>query len=241
MALFALIHGGGGSGRSWDLLVEELAARGHRAVAPDLPIEDNAAGALEYAQVVRDAVGAGGEELVVVGHSLGGLTVPVVASLLPTAHMVFLGAMVPVPGQSYRSYLEARPGVLTAPTPAHGYDSLGRRGIRPWEDAWHAYYHDCPEELARRDWQRLRPQSTTPVSERCPIDAWPDVSGTYILMLEDRSVSQEWSREVSRARLGRDALELAGGHAPFLSRPAELASLLCALAADGAAPASPVA
>jgi pimeloyl-ACP methyl ester carboxylesterase len=241
VALFALIHGGGGSGSCWELLGDELVAAGHQAIAPDLPVEDNSAGTLEYAKVVVKAIGNTTEEVIVVGHSLGGLTVPVVASLRPCAHMVFLGAMVPIPGQTYRSYLEGRPGVLTAPTPAHGYDSLGRRGIRPWEDALYAYYHDCPERLARNAWQQLRPQSVTPFSERCPIATWPDVPGTYILMLEDRSVSQEWSREVSRERLGREPLELAGDHSPFLSRPAALARLLCGLTTGGAARVSPVA
>ena len=41
-------------------------------------------------------------------------TVPVVASLRPVRRMVFLGAMVPAPGEVYREFLATQPGALTA-------------------------------------------------------------------------------------------------------------------------------
>jgi pimeloyl-ACP methyl ester carboxylesterase len=227
VSFYALIHGGGGDGSVWELLRGELARRGHGSVAPDLPIEDASAGALEYAQAVLDALEGVDEPVIVVGHSLGGLTVPVVASRRPVAHMVFLGAMVPVPGRAYRDYLRERPDALTAPTPRSGYDADGRRGVRPWEDAHAAYFHDCPEDVARKVWARSRPQGVKPMTEPCPLQAWPDVPSTYVLMTEDRSVSPAWSRDVAHDRLDGRVVELPGGHSPFLSRPAELADVLC--------------
>ena len=69
--------------------------------------------------------------------------------------------------------------------------------------------------------------------EPCPIDTWPDVPATYILMTDDRSVNPEWSRAVARGRLGADLVELPGGHSPFYGRPAELADVLDAIATAG--------
>ena len=60
----------------------------------------------------------------------------------------------------------------------------------------------------------------------CPIDEWPDVPSTYILMKDDRAVGQEWSRRVVRQRIHADLIELPGSHSPFYSRPAELADVL---------------
>ena len=37
MSIFILIHGGAHGGWCWDRLVPELEARGHEAIAPDLP------------------------------------------------------------------------------------------------------------------------------------------------------------------------------------------------------------
>lgn len=43
MATYALIHGAGDVGWYWHLVERELRDRGHRTVAPDLPIEDDEA------------------------------------------------------------------------------------------------------------------------------------------------------------------------------------------------------
>ena len=101
MSTFALVHGGAHGGWCWELVVPELERLGHSVVAPDLPIEDEANGARAWADVVVEALEGVGDDVVVVGHSLGGMAVPVVASLRPVRRMVFLAAMVPVPGMVY--------------------------------------------------------------------------------------------------------------------------------------------
>jgi predicted alpha/beta hydrolase len=84
MATFSLVHGSQHGGWAWDLLRGELEERGHTVAAPDLPCEDVNAAIVEYAAVVPAAD-------VVVGHSLGGLTIP----LVPARVLVFLCAVVP--------------------------------------------------------------------------------------------------------------------------------------------------
>ena len=51
MATFVLIHGAGDVGWYWHLVEAELRARGHEAIAPDLPCDDDSAGLPEYAAV----------------------------------------------------------------------------------------------------------------------------------------------------------------------------------------------
>jgi Alpha/beta hydrolase family len=231
VTVFALIHGGAHGGWCWELLVPELEARGHSAVAPDLPIEDDSAGALVWAETVVDAleqVGAG-DDVVVVGHSLAGLCVPVVAALRPVRTMVFLGAMVPVPGRAIEDVLAEEPEALV-------FDAGGARDDGPfdessasglsWEAARRGFYQDCDEEVARRAWARLRPNAATVFTERCPVDAWPDVPSISIVMTDDRAVGPDWSRRVARERLHAELIEFPGGHSPFLSRPKELADVL---------------
>src|SRR6516162_5574618 len=79
MSTFCLVHGAFHGSWCWQLLGAELESRGHRVVAPDLPCEDPAAGATRYAEVVLAAL-AGSEPPVLVGHSLAGLTVPLVVA-----------------------------------------------------------------------------------------------------------------------------------------------------------------
>jgi pimeloyl-ACP methyl ester carboxylesterase len=97
-----------------------------------------------------------------------------------------------------------------------------------WETVRQNFYGDCGEEVARGAFARLRSQALTVFTERCPLDEWPSVPSTYILMTGDRSVGNAWSRSAAQ-RIGADLIELPGSHSPFYSRPAELAEVLVKL------------
>jgi pimeloyl-ACP methyl ester carboxylesterase len=224
MSTFALIHGGAHGGWCWELVAPELEARGHTTVAPDLPFDDQA-GATEWARCVCDALDEvrAGDDVVVVGHSLGGMCVPVVASIRPVRRMVFLGAMVPVPGRVYADYLADEPDAIIFDASVEG--ERGAAGLS-WPAARLGFYQDLDEEVARRAFDRLRPGGTAVFSETCPIDRWPQAPSTYIVMTDDRAVNPAWSRRVARERLRAELIELPGGHSPFYSRPQELAEVL---------------
>jgi pimeloyl-ACP methyl ester carboxylesterase len=233
VAFIALVHGGAHGGWCWERLVPELEALGHQCSAPDLPIEDPH-GASEWADAVIATIPAGAQRTLVVGHSLAGLCLPVVASRIRVDRLVFLAAMVPVPGRSYLEVLHDEPDAIKTldigATLAEAQASDGFDGVMPYARAVEMFYGDLDEETAQAAWRRLRPQGVTAFTEPCPIEAWPSVSSTYILMTEDGSVEPEWSRRVARGRLGADVIELAGGHSPFYSRPRELAEVLDRLA-----------
>lgn len=230
MSLFALVHGGAHGGWCWELLVPELEARGHSAVAPDLPIEDDTAGALENAHVVVDAIGRR-DDVVVVGHSLGGLTIPLVAQMRPVRRLVFLAAQVPALGMSNLEYLAIEPEAVVftgAERLAEGQIPLEDDQVVSWERAKSGFYHDVDDDVARRAFERFRHQSFTVMTERTPLEAWPEVPSTYILATEDRAVGTEWSRRRAK-EMGADLIEVEGSHSPFYSRPAELADILVGL------------
>ena len=65
-----------------------LEQRGHQVVAPDLPCDDPAADLTTYADLVCEAIAPYDDDVVVVGHSLGGLTIPLVAARRPVRHLV---------------------------------------------------------------------------------------------------------------------------------------------------------
>ena len=93
-----LIHGAGDVGWYWHLVAAELRARGHDAVAPDLPADDDTAELNDYADAVVEAVGDR-MQLVVVAQSFGAFTAPLVAERLPVDALVLVAGMIPFPGE----------------------------------------------------------------------------------------------------------------------------------------------
>lgn len=112
---FGLVHGSGHRSSCWDPLVGELSRRGFRSVAVDLPCDRADAGAADYAEAVTGALRDVAGPLILVGHSLGGLTIPVVATRRPVALLVYLCAVLPDPGRSLAQQLgDDGPAMLTA-------------------------------------------------------------------------------------------------------------------------------
>ena len=220
MSMFGLVHGGGFGAWCWGRVIPELEARGHGAVTVDLTPDDQAAGAVRCAEVVARAFAAF-DDLVLVGHSLAGLIIPLVPARHPVRRLVFLHALLPQPGVSVVDQLQAEPAMFnpemfTAQAPF-------------WEDeavATRFLLHDCPPEIARDAFRRLRPEPGVLGKEASPLRAWPEVPSAYIVCADDRTATPAWARRAARERLGVEPIDIPGGHCPFLARPGHLAETL---------------
>jgi pimeloyl-ACP methyl ester carboxylesterase len=212
MTTFALIHGAGDVGWYWHLVERALRDRGHRTVAPDLPIENDEAGLLDQAQVVLDAIRTthDGGELVVVGQSYGGYVAPIVAELARADHLVLVAPMIPQPGETADEMWEATRWHM----PSEHSGTLA------------VFYHDVDPDLAAEAMSRGRRQSETSGREPWPLEAWPGVPTHVVIGQNDRFFPAEWLRGVVRDRLGIEPDELPSGHTPALSCPRELVELI---------------
>lgn len=224
---FGLIPGGLHGAWCWRELVRELEMLGHCAIAVQPPLSDHDAGLREYAQSAADQLD-GAAPLTVIGHSMASAYLPMVAAAVDARSMVFLSALIPEEGRSLLEQAKAFPEAVTLPADGLQRDRLGRTVADP-AFARHYYFHDVEPELAEWAVGQLRPQPVKPFRERLPFGGWPDIPATSLLALADRCISVTWGQRLSRQQLGRPAVEIAGGHSPFLSRPAELAAKLVAL------------
>jgi pimeloyl-ACP methyl ester carboxylesterase len=168
------------------------------------------------------------DDVVIVGHSLAGLTVALVPERRPVRRLVYLCALVPMPGLSFREQLEVEPDSLFEDYEA-GMSDRDDQGRRHWVDpeiARRTLFGDCVAEDARAAFDRLRPQSSAPHVATCGLESLPDVARTYIVCSDDAIVNPERGRAVAAGRLDAELIELPGSHSPFLSRPSELAAVL---------------
>ncbi|OIV35548.1 alpha/beta hydrolase [Mangrovactinospora gilvigrisea] len=238
MATFVLIPGASAGPWYWHLLEDELRARGHESVAVDLPNEDDAAGLAEYADAVVAAIGAAGGggggggdggggagDVVLVAHSLGGFTAPLVCERVPVALLVMLQAMVPAPGESAGEWW-ANTGY-----PAARSERDARDGRAP-DDELALFYTDTPRELVEESQRHGRGQSGTPFAKPWPLTSWPDVPTRFLLARDDPFFPAPFLRAVVRDRLGITPDEMPGDHCPMLGHPTDLATRLIAYHAE---------
>lgn len=212
MATYALVHGAGDVGWYWHLVERELRSRGHRTVAPDLPIEDDGASLFDNAAVVIEAIKAmhDGDELVLVGQSYGAYIAPIAAHLAKADELVLVAPMIPQPGETADQMWKATRWQM--PT-----DHSGPIAV---------FYHDVDPGLAAEAISHERRQSEATGREPWPLDAWPDVPTHVVLCQNDRFFPADWLRGVVRDRLGIEPDELRCGHTPALSCPRELVDLI---------------
>jgi pimeloyl-ACP methyl ester carboxylesterase len=109
MARFVFVHGAFMGAWCWDEVAALLRARGHRADVPDLPgagEDPTPPGEVTLESCVARvcAVLARGEPAILVGHSLGGVTVTAAAARCGrhVARLVYIAAFVPAHGQTGR-------------------------------------------------------------------------------------------------------------------------------------------
>ncbi|HEY4454935.1 MAG TPA: alpha/beta hydrolase [Pseudonocardiaceae bacterium] len=103
MSTYLLVHGAWHTGESWDRVVPLLTSAGHRVLAPTLRSDGPEVGLdTHIAQVVELITEHDLREVILVGHSYGGLVISGVANEIPDriGHLVYLDAMVPVDGET---------------------------------------------------------------------------------------------------------------------------------------------
>jgi pimeloyl-ACP methyl ester carboxylesterase len=219
MSVFVLVPGAGGAAWYWHRVVPELRARGHEAVAVDLPGADERAGLPEYADAVAEAIG-GRHDAVLVAQSMGGFTAPVVGARMPVRLLVLVNAMIPLPGETPGAWWDHTGWELAriAAARAGGYPA-------EFDLATH-FLHDVPAEVVATGEGHNFPEADIAFGQPCAIERWPDVPTRVLAGRDDRFFPLEFQRRIAGERLGTEVDSVPGGHLVALSRPAELADQL---------------
>ncbi len=230
MTVFGLVHGSWQGAWVWGPLIAELEARGHRGIAADMPAHDVEAGAWQYADALVAALDGVTDDVVLVGHSLGGLSIPLVPARRPVKALAFLAAGIPRPGMSYTAQVE-QDGIREQS--AFNQTDRDEHGctILPYDTALDVLYNACEPSVAQWAAERLRYQAQKPMTEVTPLEVWPDVKCAYIACHGDRIINVDWQLRASQERFGAPAYEVFSDHSPMLSATKHLADILLDIAA----------
>lgn len=222
MTTFGLVPGGGGDPWDWHRLVPELEERGHDVVAIRLPAEDDSAGLRAYADAIVEGLN-GAPDVVLVAHSMGGFSAPLVSDRRPVSLLVLLNAMIPSPGETGDEWW-SNSGRAQAQR-----EYLAEIGLAAdlADDDDAVFYHDVPADVVEEAHQRPEAaQSWMPMTEPWPLSRWPDVLTRVLAGRHDRFLPATAQARLARERLGVEADLIDGGHMLALSQPAALANRL---------------
>lgn len=215
---FVLIPGAGGVAWYWHRVAPLLEEAGHEAIAVDLPGDDEESGFSAYADLVVRAVGA--REPILVAQSLGGFTAPLVCERVRVEQLVFVNAMIPVPGETFGTWGKNTGSEAARKTAAK------RGGYSTEFDDETYFFHDVPADVIAAGEGHERPEAGVVFEEPCRFERWPDVPMHVIAGRDDRLFPIDFQRRVARERLHIDVDEIAGGHLVALSNPRELVDRL---------------
>jgi pimeloyl-ACP methyl ester carboxylesterase len=235
MPALVLVHGGGLGADSWELTTDAI----HRVapelsvLAVDLPGRRGKPGDVRtftladfVESVTHDIEESGLDDIVIVGHSMAGLTVPGVVTKLGSSRvreMVLAAAFVPPEGKSLVDTLTGALA-LTARRNAKkgGLSQTPRLGIR------FTLLNGVPRARRKFVAGKLYPESARMLAETVSRQGLPDdVPRTWILTLRDRALSVKMQRRYIDAIGGVETLiAMDTCHCLMISEPELLARIL---------------
>ncbi|MCV7205653.1 alpha/beta hydrolase [Mycolicibacterium peregrinum] len=230
-----LVHGGEHAADCWELTISELRSQEPelRVLAVDLPGHGNKPGDLATAtigewvdSVVADIEGAGLGDIVIVGHSMAGVTVPGVVTKLGSSRvreMVLATAFVPPQGLAIADTLGGPLAVF-----ARRAARIGRPMKIPALVARWAFCNGMTRAQRQLAMSKLYTESSRVPGEPVDRSGLPeDVPRTWIMTTRDRALSVA-SQHASIAALGgvQTMITIDACHEVMFSHPEQLARTL---------------
>ncbi|MGM0900385.1 MAG: alpha/beta fold hydrolase [Bacillota bacterium] len=234
MSTFVFVHGVYHGGWCWEKVIPYLEEKGHKVEAIDLPGSgDDLTHASEvtfesYVNKVVEVLESQSEPVILVGHSMGGLTVTQVAELRPNKiqKLVYLSALLFQNGQSFSNPNDyGLVGQYVVP-----YDNISLtikdEGIKK------CFYNQCSDEDINFAKARLVPQAIAPLSN--PVQTtdanFGRVPRIYIECLRDNAILPSVQKEMYSTLPCEKVISMDTDHSPFFSAPQELARHLLSIA-----------
>lgn len=239
MATFVLIHGAFGGSWSWDGVREALIEGGHRAVSPDLPGQGEDRTPLSevtldsYVDCVVNTIDAEAGPVLLVGHSLGGISISQAAERRPDAVrcLVYVAAFLLPDGSSPKAFWEEA-GV---PSPVMAHCDVSEDGVVTYHpEAIGPEIMNCaPPAPVARAMRLQRPMARRPLGRPLQLSeaGFGRVPRVYIECLQDRAVPIAFQRRMVERLPCREVITLDTDHVPQASAPGALVAALGDLAA----------
>tara|TARA_R110000744_G_scaffold380561_1_gene502574 strand:- start:8278 stop:9015 length:738 start_codon:yes stop_codon:yes gene_type:complete len=239
MSHYVLVHGAWEGGWSWENVTPLLESDGHKVTTVELP---GSFGNMKpvnevtldgYVTEIVKAIKSSSERVVLVGHSLGGISISQVAERMPDRidRLVYVAAFLLQDGSTALEAMQSDEGGEMLPQLVFSEDqSYAEVPERAWRET---AFNDVHANVVNSIWPKLaEKQATQPFVTT--VNLSEERFGSVPKYIVRTSLDKVFSTDLQDRMIENWATEgvvtLEAGHFPTLSMPKELASVLLSMA-----------
>lgn len=239
---FVLVHGAWLGAWCWDKVIPLLEKSGHTAIALDLPGHGNSEVSIHgqdihtYADYVADVLRTQDEPVILVGHSMGGMSISEAAAMVPekVKKLVYVTAFLPRDGESNNYYGDNKNGIQEMDWISIGRQNIGvtlteDEKVMTLEDSFSmpALYNDIPEAEALAYCKLHGPDTIAAPYTQVGLNAvFDSIPKYYITCSKDAILTPEIQDKMLAVTPVEKVYTLESGHSPYFSKPVELVDIM---------------
>ncbi|TPK87480.1 alpha/beta hydrolase [Mesorhizobium sp. B2-4-12] len=213
-----LVHGGFVDGSGWEGVYDILKKDGYEVTIVQNPTTSLA----DDVSVTKRAIAAASGNVILVGHSYGGVVVSEAGTDPKVAGVVYITAFAPDAGESVSSLIaNPPPGAPVPPilAPVDGFLFLDRGKFAA------SFAADVRPDLASFMADSQVPWAVAALEGKVSAPAWKVKPSWYLVATEDKMIPPDAQRAMSK-RAGSTVVEVPGSHAIYVSKPGAVAELI---------------
>jgi pimeloyl-ACP methyl ester carboxylesterase len=213
-----LVHGGFVDGSGWDGVYQILKKDGY-----DVTIVQNPTTSLgDDVAVTKRAIAAASSNVILVGHSYGGVVVSETGTDPKVAAVVYIAAFAADAGESVSTLIANPPPGASVPPilpPVDGFLMLDKAKFAA------SFAADVRPSLAAFMADSQVPWGVAALEGKVTKPAWRVKPSWYLVATDDKMIPPPAQRQMAN-RAGATTVEVPGSHAVYVSDPAAVANLI---------------
>jgi pimeloyl-ACP methyl ester carboxylesterase len=213
-----LVHGGFVDGSGWDSVYKLLKKDGYEVIVvqnPTSTLDDDVA-------VTKRAIASAKGDVILVGHSYGGVVVSEAGNDPKVKGLVYITAFAPDVGESVASLIANPPAGAPVPPilpPVDGYLLLDRAKFAS------SFAADVRPDVAAFMADSQVPWGVAALQGMVSVPAWKSKPSWYLVAAEDKMIPPPAQRSMA-GRAHATVLESPGSHAVYVSHPDAVTKLI---------------
>lgn len=213
-----LVHGGFVDGSGWQGVHDILINDGYEVIVVQNPTVSLA----DDVTVTKRAIASARNPVVLVGHSYGGVVISEAGNDTKVASLAYIAAFAPDAGESVETLIANPPPGAPVPPILPPQDGFLKLDSEKFADSFAA---DVTPATARFMANSQVPWGVEALAGKVTAPAWRSKPSFYLVASDDRMIPPPAQRAMAE-RAGAKVVETAGSHAVYVSKPAEVASLI---------------